>query len=114
LGHDPGYPHAQNLRVKQLGTESEKSSQQPAKEGGSAEGCFCASRDHLIATSGKKFLFGRGKRRTVRDLIGPEEDESAQRMDLFSTPPHSLHNIWDGISFHPGKAQIPSLVLLEK
>jgi putative transposase len=34
LGHHPGYPLAQNLGVSQLGTESEKSSQQPAREGG--------------------------------------------------------------------------------
>jgi putative transposase len=43
------HPH---LGVRQLGTESEKSSQQPAGEGGSAGGGFCASRDPLASNIG--------------------------------------------------------------
>jgi hypothetical protein len=39
-------------------------------------------------TGGNQFLFGKGKRRTARDLMRSQEDESAQNMDFFST----LHN----------------------
>src|SRR5258708_34736930 len=48
-GLAPGYSLAQNLAVSQRRTESQKSSQQPAREGGSGEGSFCASRDPLTS-----------------------------------------------------------------
>src|SRR6266699_2484440 len=50
LGDHSGYPLAQNLAVERLGTESTQSSQQPAREGGSRGGGFCASRDPLTST----------------------------------------------------------------
>src|SRR6266567_2112528 len=85
LGDHSGYPLAQNLAVERLGTESAQSSQQPAREGGSRGGGFCASRDPLTSTwKCPPFLFGSSKRRTQRDLKSPAERRKCQRVVFFS------------------------------
>src|SRR6266567_348315 len=85
LGDHSGYPLAQNLAVERLGTESTQSSQQPAREGGSRGGGFCASRDPLTSTwKCPPFLFGSSKRRTQRDLKSPAERRKCQRVVFFS------------------------------
>jgi Transposase, Mutator family len=63
LGHHPGYPLTQNLGVRWLWSKSEKSSQQPAKEGGSAGSVFLRLNRPLCRHHrGMCFLFDRSKR----------------------------------------------------